>query len=113
MGFSIIGLAVATTIGIYILGILTVNYIKRQFDLPLNNLMITKTLFLNIFLGGIGLAFVQVLRDMGNFQFLISLAVLECLMVMAYLYFYRRLNARWIVEGEKRIFEKSKKPIKS
>lgn len=107
-GFGIIGLAIATTIGYVILGVMTCFYLIRRYKISSKNFMFSWVISLNILFAGSILLVKHLMFSYLNLSnLLIAGFIIECLLFLCYLYFFHKKGIRWFSELRKRIFSET------
>lgn len=105
VGFGMLGLAAATTIGFAILGVLTSYYLIKRYLIPFKNFMFGWVVLLNIlFAGTIIIIKNHVISSFSQYKLLIIGFIIECVLFLCYLYFFYKKDSRWLLELKKRIF---------
>ena len=104
-GLKIIGLAIGTTIGFVVLGIMTFLYLIKRYKISFENFMFRWVLILNIlFAGTVIIMKYYLISYLSQNQLLIIGFFVEVMLFLCYLHFFHKKNARWIAELKKRIF---------
>jgi len=96
---------VGTTGGFFCLGLLTSVYLIRRFKIYTQNLMLKWVILLNVLALGLVFFIKRYISTMLTpFHLLIFGFILEGLLIICYLYFFYKKNARWILELKQRVF---------
>ena len=105
VGLGATGLAVATTFGLATLGVRTVSYLYRQDWIAADRIHLKGCLALNTAAAGLVLGFKAAFGGSWTTPlFLIMALALEIALALAYYALLRRMNIRWIVQLERRLF---------
>jgi len=104
-GFGITGLAIGTTIGFLVLGVMTCFYLLRRYKISFKNFMFHWVLLLNILFTVFILLIKQYISlALTQVNLLILGFIIECIFFACYLYFLYKKDVRWFSELKKRIF---------
>lgn len=104
-GFGMIGLAIGTTIGFVILGILTSLFLLRRYLISFENFMFPQVILLNIIFAGSVLIIKQYFAPfLSQHNLLITAFITESILFLCYLYFFYKKNIRWVSGLKERIF---------
>jgi len=104
-GLGILGLAIGTTLGFIILGILTSLYLIKRYKITFKYFLFWKVLLLNVFLATIILIVKHNLLSILNQNILLFTGLaIELGLFSLYLYFFYKNKSTWILELKKRIF---------
>ena len=104
-GFGITGLAIGTTIGFLVLGVMTCFYLLRRYKISFENFMFHWVLLLNILFTVFILLIKQYISlVLTQVNLLIVGFIIECIFFACYLYFLYKKDVRWFSELKKRIF---------
>jgi len=104
-GFGIIGLAIGTTTGFVILGIMTCFYLLKRYKISFDNFMLPWVILLNtLFACSVILIKQFIAPFLSQSNILIVGFFIEGILFLCYLYFFHKKNIRWFSELKKRIF---------
>jgi O-antigen/teichoic acid export membrane protein len=104
LGWGMSGLAAATVLGIFTLGILTVRYLFNSFQIGLTDLVIGNCFILNISLFLLAvLAKAAIIHYSGGLLLCVYAGIAESLFFAVYCFGLYACNIRWIREAAKRI----------
>lgn len=105
LGFGIIGLAIGTTIGFAVLGVITSYYLMRRYLISFKNFMFQRVILLNIlFAGAVIIIKNYIISSFNQQKLLIVGFIIECVLFLCYLYYFYKKDIRWFRELKKRIF---------
>lgn len=105
IGFGVVGLAIGTTIGFAILGIMTSYYLMKRYLISFKNFLLKWVLLLNIlFAGTIIVIKNYIISSFSQYKLLIIGFIIESILFLCYLYFFYKKDSRWLLELKKRIF---------
>lgn len=105
LGMGIIGLAIGTVLGIFVLAILTMRYIFLTFKIGASDFVLRKCFFLNIvlFLLAAG-AKSTIIRYSSGIALSVYIVTVEMLLFLLYCFSLYLSNIRWVREMTKRIW---------
>ena len=104
-GFGIIGLAIGTTTGFVILGIMTCFYLLKRYKISFDNFMLPWVILLNTLFACSVILIKQFIDPFLNqSNILIVGFFIEGILFLCYLYFFHKKKIRWFSELKKRIF---------
>lgn len=107
-GLGIWGLALAVTIGLFILGISTAYFLVKRYKITFNNLRLMWILIMNGIFAVISIfakqCFIESFNDVG---LLVAIFVIEISLFTLYIWFLYKKDMQWIMELKARIFPKT------
>ena len=99
VGLKALGLAIGSTIGIFVLGLLTVKYLWRLYQINIRDLKIKEILAVNIVLFLLTIVFKYYLTKLTYSITIVSTIIcFEILMISTYFIVLNRMKIRWITE---------------
>lgn len=107
MGFGVKGLALGTVIGFSALGVLTIRYLWRTFQLSNNPLELQRSLLLNV--GFITIAFILKYWLVQIFSGLMLVSLVTCVegaLFALFILMLWKIKVRWLVELNRRVIRK-------
>lgn len=99
IGLEALGLAIGSTIGIFVLGLLTVKYLWRLYKIKIRDLKIIKIITVNIVLCVLTIVFKYFLTKLAySTTIVLTVICFEILMISTYFIILNRMKIRWITE---------------